>query len=131
MFSVEICLPDEDSLTERLGAMHHWLDRSQFDPTTFYYTFTSPGMLFRVEFAAEAAANSFARKFAGRVIGLTAGALGEMDCSGAATGNRDASHETFDDDDVEEDAPSGLEALARDIREGAVIGRERKLNGPG
>jgi hypothetical protein len=74
MFPVEIRIrePDEDALTARMTAMREWLDHRQFEPTTFRYTFTAPGILFRVEFSVEAAAVAFAREFGGRVIGALA-----------------------------------------------------------
>ncbi len=76
MFPVEIRIRerDEDALTARMTAMREWLDHRRFEPSTFRYTFTAPGILFRVDFAVAAAAVAFAREFGGRVIG----ALAEM-----------------------------------------------------
>ncbi len=70
MFPVEIRIPerDEDALTARMSAMREWLDRRRLQPSTFRYTFTEPGILFRVDFSVEAAAVAFAREFGGRVI---------------------------------------------------------------
>jgi hypothetical protein len=121
MFSVEVCLPDEGSLTERLQAMHLWLERSQFEASTFYYTFTSPGLLFRADFAVEAAAVAFARKFAGRVIGAIDGASGEADRPSDINEYSDAFREGLDD---EGDVLSTLEEIARDIREADLADRE-------
>lgn len=74
MFPVEIPIRerDEDALTVRMTAMREWLDHRRFEPTTFRYTFTAPGILFRVDFSVEAAAVAFAREFGGRVIGALA-----------------------------------------------------------
>ena len=75
MFLVEIAIRerDEDALTARMTAMHQWLDQSGFEPSTFHYTFTAPGILFRVDFSVEAAAVAFAREFGGRFISALAG----------------------------------------------------------
>ena len=67
MFPVEIGIPDEDALTGRMGMMREWLDHQRFEPATFRYTFTSPGILVRVEFAVEAEAVAFAEAFDGQV----------------------------------------------------------------
>jgi hypothetical protein len=67
MFPVEIGIPDEDALTGRMAMMREWLDHERFEPATFRYTFTSPGILVRVEFAVEAEAVAFAEAFDGQV----------------------------------------------------------------
>ena len=74
MFPVEIRFQerDEDALTARMTAMREWLDHHRFEPTTFRYTFTEPGILFRVDFSVEAAAVAFAREFGGGAIGALA-----------------------------------------------------------
>ena len=74
MFPVEVRIPerDEDALTARMTAMREWLDHRRFEPSTFRYTFTAPGILFRVDFSVEAAAVAFAREFGGRMIGAPA-----------------------------------------------------------
>jgi hypothetical protein len=74
MFPVEIPIPegDEDALTARMTAMREWLDRHRFEPSRFHYTFTAPGILFRVDFAVEAAAIAFAREFGGCATGALA-----------------------------------------------------------
>jgi hypothetical protein len=64
---VELRIPDEDALMGRMARMREWLDHQRFEPATFRYTFTSPGILFRVEFTAEAEAVAFAKAFAGQV----------------------------------------------------------------
>ena len=66
MFPVEIRIPerDEDALTARMSAMREWLDRRRLQPSTFRYTFTEPGILFRVDFSVEAAAAAFATEAA-------------------------------------------------------------------
>jgi hypothetical protein len=46
MFPVEIGIPDEDALTGRMTMMREWLDHQRFEPATFRYTFTSPGIWF-------------------------------------------------------------------------------------
>jgi hypothetical protein len=48
-----------------MTAMREWLDRCRFEPSRFRYTFTEPGVLFRVDFSAEAAAIAFAKGFGG------------------------------------------------------------------
>ena len=48
--------------------MREWLDHRGVEPSTFRYTFTAPGILFRVDFAAEAMAVAFAREFGGRSL---------------------------------------------------------------
>jgi len=70
MFSVEIRLDDldEEALTARMTAMREWLDHCRFEPSTFRYTFTSPGILFNVGFKLEAEATAFAQEFRGRVL---------------------------------------------------------------
>ena len=74
MFPVEIRIHerDEDAFTARMPAMREWLDHHCFEPTAFRYTFTAPGLLFRVDFSVEAAAAAFAREFGGRVTGALA-----------------------------------------------------------
>ena len=67
VFPVEIRIPDEDALTGRMAMMREWLDHERFEPATFRYTFTSPGILVRVEFAVEAEAVAFAEAFDGQV----------------------------------------------------------------
>ena len=70
MFPVEIPTRerDEDALTARMTAMREWLDHHGYAPSTFRYTFTAPGILFRVDFSVAAAAVAFAREFGGRLI---------------------------------------------------------------
>jgi len=82
MFPVEVRIPerDEDALTARMTAMREWLDHHRFQPSAFRHTFTSPGILFRVDFSAATEAAMFAREFGGRVIG----ALAEMSSEAAA-----------------------------------------------
>jgi len=74
MFPVEVRIleRDEDALTARMIAMREWLDHRRFEPLTFRYTFTVPGILFRVDFSVEAAAVAFAREFGGGVVGALA-----------------------------------------------------------
>jgi len=74
VFPVEIAMreSDEDAFTARMAAMREWLDHRGFVPSTFRYTFTEPGVLFRVDFSVEAAAVAFARAFGGHVIGALA-----------------------------------------------------------
>ena len=70
MFPVEIGIGERDeyAFTARMTAMREWLDHRGFEPSTFRYTFTAPGILFRVDFSVAAAAVAFAREFGGRVI---------------------------------------------------------------
>jgi hypothetical protein len=70
MFAVEIHLHDldEEGLTARMIAMREWLDHCRFEPSTFRYTFTSPGILFNVGFKAETEATAFAQQFGGRIL---------------------------------------------------------------
>ena len=73
MFAAEIPVRerDEDALTARMTAMREWLDHRRVEPSSFRYTFMEPGILFRVDFSAEAAAVAFAREFGGRVVGAS------------------------------------------------------------
>lgn len=75
MFSVEIHLIDLDkeTLTSKMTAMREWLDRCGFEPSTFHYTFTCPGISFTAEFKLETEAAAFAREFSGRVVPSFAG----------------------------------------------------------
>jgi hypothetical protein len=66
VFPVEIRIPDETILTEQMATMREWLDHQRFEPTVFRYTFTSPGIVFRVEFKVEAEAVAFAKAFDGQ-----------------------------------------------------------------
>jgi len=66
MFPVEIHIPDEDTLTEQMGAMREWLDNHRYAPATFRYTFASR-IIFWVDFTIEAEAVAFAEAFGGRV----------------------------------------------------------------
>ena len=66
-FRVEIRLPDETILTDRMLTMRQWLDYQRFEPATFRYTFTPPGILLPVEFPADAQAIAFAKAFDGVV----------------------------------------------------------------
>ena len=70
MFSVEIRLDDldEDALTARMTAMREWLDHCRFEPSAFRYSFTAPGILFKVEFKIEIEAAAFAQEFKGRLL---------------------------------------------------------------
>jgi hypothetical protein len=71
VFGVEIPIreSDEDALTARMTAMREWLDHRRVEPSSFRYTFIEPGILFRVDFPAEATAVAFARAFGGSVVG--------------------------------------------------------------
>jgi hypothetical protein len=64
---VEICIHDEDALTGQMATMREWLDHQRFEPAVFRYTFTSPGMAFRVEFTVQAEAVAFAEAFDGQL----------------------------------------------------------------
>jgi hypothetical protein len=66
VFPVEIRIA-EDALTARMATMREWLDHQRFEPATFRYTFTPPGILFRVEFTLEVQAVAFAKAFDGQV----------------------------------------------------------------
>ena len=74
MFPVEVRVPerDEDALTAKMAAMREWLDHRRLELSTFRYTFTYPGILFRVDFGIETDAASFAKEFGGRLIAETA-----------------------------------------------------------
>jgi len=71
MFPVEFRIPerDEDALTAKMAAMREWLDHHRFQPSAFRHTFTSPGIVFRVDFSVEADAAKFAKAFGGHVVG--------------------------------------------------------------
>jgi hypothetical protein len=67
MFTVKSYIPDEHTLSERLGSMRQWLDHQRFEPATFRYTFKYAGLLLDVEFLIEAEAAAFAAAFNGQV----------------------------------------------------------------
>lgn len=70
MFPVEIRIDerDEHALTARMTAMREWLDHQRFEPSTFRYTFSFPGIVFRVHFGIAIEAEAFASEFGGYVI---------------------------------------------------------------
>jgi hypothetical protein len=70
VFPVEIRLaePNEAVLTARMTEMREWLDHRRLQPLVFRYTFETRGLVFRVDFNAEADAAAFARAFGGRVV---------------------------------------------------------------
>ena len=72
MFPVEIRIEHEYALTAQVAGMREWLDHRRIVPTIFRYTFASPGVVFRVEFAIEAEAAAFAAEFGGRAMAATA-----------------------------------------------------------
>ena len=63
LFRVEIPIADEEALSDRMSVMREWLDRERCEPAIFRYTFGSKGIVFQVEFAAEAEAAAFAKNF--------------------------------------------------------------------
>ncbi len=67
MFQVEIGVSHEGRLTDEMSAMRTWLDHQRFEAATFRYTLAPPGLLFQVDFMAEAEAFAFASAFCGRV----------------------------------------------------------------
>ena len=69
MFQVEIQVPDEAPLPDRMEQMRTWLDERRYEPATFRYTFCSGAILFRVDFPVEAEANEFATAFGGKLVG--------------------------------------------------------------
>lgn len=69
MFPVEVRIPESDDFGRVMTAMREWLDHRRFQPSTFRHTSTSPGVVFRLDFSAEAEAAVFAKEFGGRVIG--------------------------------------------------------------
>jgi hypothetical protein len=73
MFPVEVRILEynEDVLTAKMIAMREWLDHQRFEPATFRYNLSSPGVVFRIDFAVEMQAVGFAKEFGGRVISLT------------------------------------------------------------
>jgi len=73
MFPVEIVIGsgDEDALQEKMRIMREWLDHRRFEPSTFRYKFSSPGILVCVEFKVETEAAGFAKEFGGRALPAT------------------------------------------------------------
>ena len=63
MFRVEILIPDEKALPDRMSAMREWLDHQGFEPAAFRHTVGLRGIVFQVEFAVEVEAIAFARAF--------------------------------------------------------------------
>jgi hypothetical protein len=70
MLAVEVRIFNEEALVAAMTGMREWLDHRHFEPTTFRYTFNSPGIVCRVEFADESEAAAFAEAFGGRVVAL-------------------------------------------------------------
>ena len=68
MFQVEVPVPEENSLPERMEKMRTWLDERRYEPATFRYSFTGSGILFRVDFPVEAEAAEFATAFRGTLL---------------------------------------------------------------
>jgi hypothetical protein len=72
VFPVEVRLEDhEDALAAKMAVMRSWLDHRRFRLSTFRHTVTSSGIVFHLNFGAEAEATMFAKEFGGRVIGET------------------------------------------------------------
>jgi len=71
MFAVEIRIFDEDAFADAMSGIREWLDHLRFEPSIFRYSFNSPGILLRVDFAAEAEAYKFAEAFGGEVVPMT------------------------------------------------------------
>src|SRR5258708_15204469 len=67
MFSVE-SLIHEDALSDTMQTMRTWLDHKRFEPITFRYSFTSAGIVCRVDFDIEGEAAVFATAFDGTVV---------------------------------------------------------------
>jgi hypothetical protein len=65
MFSVERMI-GEESIVDTMEAMRTWLDHKHYEPATFRYTFTSGGVVFRVDFSNETAAADFATGVSGQ-----------------------------------------------------------------
>lgn len=75
MFQVEVRVPDEAVLPERMEKMRTWLDGRRYEPATFRHVFGSGGILFRIDFAVEAEASEFAAAFGGTLTGGSAQAM--------------------------------------------------------
>jgi hypothetical protein len=73
MTKVAVRIVDDNALSDVLAKMREWLDRLQYQPTTFRYTFAAPCILCTIEFAREAEAAEFAQAFDGRILAPTAG----------------------------------------------------------
>jgi hypothetical protein len=67
MFSVERVI-GEESIVDAMETMRTWLDHKHYEPATFRYTFTSGGVVFRVDFTNETAAADFATAFQGKLL---------------------------------------------------------------
>jgi len=65
MFQVEVRVADGSALPDRMEKMRIWLDERHFEPATFRYSFIPNGILFRIDFPAEAEATEFATAFDG------------------------------------------------------------------
>ena len=55
--------------------MRQWLDHPRVEPSTFRYTFISPGIVFRINFKTEGEAAEFATEFGGRVLAPAANTM--------------------------------------------------------
>ena len=67
MFSVERII-GEEAIVDTMETMRTWLDHKHYEPTTFRYSFTGAGVVFRVDFMHERAAADFAAAFQGRLV---------------------------------------------------------------
>lgn len=63
---------DEKVVTAKMSEMREWLDHRRFEPSTFRYSFESPGLVFQVDFKMEAEAMAFAHAFDGKVTRASA-----------------------------------------------------------
>src|SRR5215469_8383188 len=66
MFSVE-SLCREEALIHMMETMRTWFDHKHLEPATFRYTFTSSGIILRVDFPAADEAAEFAKAFSGKM----------------------------------------------------------------
>jgi hypothetical protein len=69
MFQVEIRVPEDSALSDRMEEMRMWLDERHFEPANFRYSFGLPGIVCRVDFPVEQEATAFAGAFEGKLVG--------------------------------------------------------------
>jgi hypothetical protein len=72
MLAVEVQIFNEEALVDAMTGMREWFDHRHFEPATFRYTFSSPGIVCRVDFTSVAEATAFADAFGGRVMARSA-----------------------------------------------------------
>jgi len=66
--TAEVTILDEGQLAERLTDMRVWLDRHQFEPSSFAYFNLNPGMTVWISFKVDAEAEAYVHRFGGSLL---------------------------------------------------------------